>query len=292
MRATAISLVTTLLLTACATGGDGLEPKATMGKADSRLTEILAARSPEQRARDGVRHPAETIAFFQIEPGMTVAEGLPGGGWYTRILANYLGSDGGLYGVDYPQSMWEFFSFATPEWIERRSAATANFADTVASYTDNGIAARGFTFATVPEDIHGTVDRVLLIRALHNLNRLEDKAQSRSTALRAIDAMLKSDGMVGVVQHRAPESAPDDWADGSAGYLKQSTVIAMFEDAGFELVSSSEMNANPKDQPSTDDVVWRLPPSLRGSDNDPERKAAMLAIGESDRMTLLFRRAR
>ncbi len=102
--------------------------------------------------------------------------------------------------------------------------------------------------------------------------------------------MLAEDGLVGVVQHRAPESASDEWADGSKGYLKQSAVIAMFEQAGFELVAQSEINANPKDQPGADDFVWRLPPSLRTSRDDPALREAMLAIGESDRMTLTFRK--
>jgi len=93
------------------------------------------------------------------------------------------------------------------------------------------------------------------------------------------------------VQHRAPETASDEWADGSRGYLKQSAVIAMFETAGFQLVSKSEINANPKDKPGADDMVWRLPPSLRSSKEDPALREAMLAIGESDRMTLLFRKA-
>ena len=64
----------------------------------------------------------------------------------------------------------------------------------------------------------------------------------------------------------------------------------MFEEAGFELVASSEINANPKDKPGAEDVVWRLPPSLRGSKDNPEQRAAMEAIGESDRMTLLFKK--
>ena len=87
-----------------------------------------------------------------------------------------------------------------------------------------------------------------------------------------------------------PEDAPDEGADGSRGYLKQSQVIAMLEKAGFELVASSEINANPKDRPGPEDIVWRLPPSLNGSKDDPDKRAAMTAIGESDRMTLLFRK--
>jgi predicted methyltransferase len=255
------------------------------------LEQVIAARSAEDKARDGARNPAQTLEFFQLEPGMTVVEALPGGGWYTRILAPYLGSEGVLYGVNYPDRMWSMFSFATDDWISTRIASTGEFPDMVGEITDNGIEARGFTFSTVPPEVAGTVDRVLLIRALHNLNRFEAQAGTRSQALAAIRSMLKDDGLVGVVQHRAPLSAAESGTDGSRGYLLETDVIEAFEDAGFELVATSEINANPADQPGAEDTVWRLPPTLRSSKEDPELRAKMEAIGESDRMTLLFRKA-
>jgi len=258
--------------------------------ASDDLAAVLAARSAEERSRDAERHPQETLTFFRVEPGMTVAEGLPGGGWYSRILANYLGSEGTLYGVNYADRMYPMFGFGE-EWVEQRIAATAKFPSHVRDYTDNGIKAKGFTFGDVPTGIAGTVDRVLLIRALHNLNRFEASAGTLTQAMAAVRGMLKDDGLVGVVQHRAPESAADGGADGSRGYLKQAAVIKLFQDAGFELIDSSEINANPKDKPGPKDVVWRLPPSLSTSKDDPDLRAAMLAIGESDRMTLLFRKA-
>ena len=254
------------------------------------LNAVLASRSDEDKVRDDARQPLETLTFFQIKPGMTIAEALPGGGWYTRILANYLGQDGTLYGVNYPDSLWPMLSYASPEWIAERIAATQNFTAKVATFTDNGITAQGFTFDTVPPEVEGTVDRVLLIRALHNLNRFQQKAGTRSQALAATHAMLKKDGLVGVVQHRAPATASKEWADGNKGYLNEVAVIAMFAEAGFALVAQSEINANPMDQPSGEDSVWRLSPSLRGS-NDDEQRDVMVAIGESDRMTLLFRKA-
>jgi predicted methyltransferase len=55
-------------------------------------------------------------------------------------------------------------------------------------------------------------------------------------------------------------------------------------------VGSSEINANPKDQPTEQDVVWRLPPTFAMSKDKPEHKAQMEAIGESDRMTLKFKK--
>lgn len=258
---------------------------------NAALQSAVSTRSAEDKARDSARHPAETLAFFQVEPGMTVAEALPGGGWYSKILANYLGADGRLYGVNYPDALWPLFSFSTDEMVKKRVASTAKFPKLVAGFTDNHIQAKGFTFNTVPSKVLGTVDRVLLIRALHNLNRFEATTGMRSQALAAVRAMLTSDGLVGVVQHRAPATADDAGADGSRGYLKQANVIAIFEEAGFELVASSEINANPKDKPGAEDIVWRLPPSVSDSKDDPARKAAMLAIGESDRMTLLFRKS-
>jgi predicted methyltransferase len=255
------------------------------------LTQVLEARSEADRARDGARHPAETLSFFQVEPGMTVAEALPGGGWYTRILAPYLGAHGEIYGVNYMDEIWPLFGFMDEKQIKTRIAATNKFPSQVAEFTNNGISAKGFTFSTAPEKAYNTVDRFLIIRGLHNLNRFEDQIGSRSQALASMRVLLKNDGLIGVVQHRIPESADNSGADGSRGYLKQSAVIAMFEEAGFELAASSEMNANPKDQPGPKDIVWRLPPTLNGSEESPELKAAMQAIGESDRMTLLFKKA-
>lgn len=258
---------------------------------DTALLQVIESRSAADRARDNARHPAETLTFFQLQPGMTVAEVLPGGGWYTRILANYLGADATLYGVNYIDRMWPLFTSQTEEWRAARRAATEEFPTLVAGLTDTGIRAQGFTFNTVPGEAIGAVDRVLMIRALHNLNRFEAAQGTLSQALAAVRGMLKPDGLVGVVQHRLPESAPDAGADGSRGYLKQSTVVAAFQAAGFELLSSSEINANPADQPGAQDTVWRLPPTQRSSGDDPEERAAMAAIGESDRMTLLFRLA-
>nr|MBP6682436.1 methyltransferase [Halioglobus sp.] len=150
------------------------------------LRQVVAARSAEDRARDSARHPVETLEFFQVAPGMTVAEALPGTGWYTNILANYLGSKGALYGINYPDSMWPMFANATDEWVAQRIALTADFPELVKGFTDNGIRTAGFTFSTVPAEIAGTVDRVLLIRALHNISRFESTAGTRSQALAAV----------------------------------------------------------------------------------------------------------
>jgi predicted methyltransferase len=186
--------------------------------------------------------------------------------------------------------MWPLFGFFTPEWIDEMSARTAAFPAMVQGFTDNGIKTAGFTFETVPPELAGTLDRVLFVRALHNLMRFEEQAGTLSQALSAASLLLKEDGLIGVVQHRAPADADEQWASGSAGYLKQAMVTEAFEKAGFELVAHSELNANPLDKPTSDDSVWRLPPSLNGSGDDAQMRAEMIAIGESDRMTLLFKK--
>ena len=255
------------------------------------LKTIVMARDADQQSRDQYRRPVETLSFFKIKPGMKIAEALPGGGWYSQILAKYLGKDGALHGINYNEDMWARFGFFSEERIKEMASRTAKFPGLVSEFTDNGITSSGFTFASAPKQANASLDRVLFVRALHNLNRFENEAGTLTQALKVAHDLLKADGLVGVVQHRAPESATDDWADGSNGYLKQSAVISAFEKAGFELVSASEHNANSKDKPVEGDIVWRLPPSLNGVGDDEEKRKAMLAIGESDRMTLLFKKA-
>jgi predicted methyltransferase len=253
------------------------------------LAMALDAQPDEAKARYDARNPAATLAFFGIEPGMTVAEALPGGGWYSKILIPYLGSEGTLVGAHYPDDLWVNFGFPeerTAAFIERSNgwvASTEEWDVTGASVTD-------YKITTAPDAMMGTVDAALFIRALHNMNRFNDKGGYMDKALAETFAMLKSGGIVGVVQHRGPEGNSDEWATGANGYLKQSAVIAKFEAAGFELVETSEINANAKDVPSNEDFVWRLSPSLNGTEEGTPERAAAAAIGESDRMTLKFRK--
>ena len=144
-------------------------------------------------------------------------------------------------------------------------------------------AVTAFETDEMPESAAGTVDRVLIFRSMHGLansNQADD-------VLDAARKMLKADGMVGVVQHRAPAGASFDDYSPAPGYMKTEQVIAIFAANGFELVDQSEINANPKDTANWEGGVWTLPPVLRNGDQD---RAKYEAIGESDRMTLLFRK--
>ena len=100
--------------------------------------------------------------------------------------------------------------------------------------------------------------------------------------------LLKPDGMIGIEQHRAKPDAPYAYTDGSKGYLREADVIKFMEVNGFTYVGKSETNANKKDPANWEGGVWTLPPMMRGAKE--EDKARLQAIGESDRMTLLFRK--
>ena len=259
---------------------------------ESSLDSILAMQSDDHKARYAARHPKETLEFFEVKAGDTVVEALPGGGWYTKILLPLLGEEGNLIGVDYDQSMWQHFGgFATEEFIEKRKTWTTTWPDGTADWgIDHGAQISAAKFGAIPEELNGTADKVLLIRALHNVTRFEGKGGYLTTALNDSFNLLKPGGILGVVQHQAREDRSDEWADGNAGYLKQSFVVEAATQAGFELVDSSDVNNNELDQAKAGDIVWRLPPTLGGSKDNPEQAAAMNAIGESNRMTLKFKK--
>ena len=256
----------------------------------SALAAVLDAQPEEIKARYEHRHPLETLEFFGIEPGMTLLEGLPGGGWYTRLLLPYLGEDGRLIGASYSLELFPLFSFATEEFLAEQATWLTDWpAEAEAWRGDNGASISAFHFGSMPEEMAGTADAVLFVRMLHNLALFESEG-FLSEALADVYDVLKPGGVFGVVQHHAPDDLPDEWADGSNGYLKKQFVIDKAEAAGFEFVAESDINANDADQPTVEDFVWRLPPSLDTSDEDPELRAQYEAIGESNRMTLKFRK--
>jgi predicted methyltransferase len=222
---------------------------------------------------------------------MTVVEGLPGRGWYTKLLLPYLGKEGHLIGANYAQDMWPNFAFANEQFLETISTWLTDWPAGAEEWRDDDSATvTAFEFGSMPEELAGTADVVFFARVLHNLANYEEEGRFLTAALADTYMVLKPGGTFGVVQHHARDEMSDEFADGSHGYLKKAFVIAAAEQAGLEFVSESDINANSKDQPGEEDIVWRLPPSLATSADNAELKAAMEAIGESNRMTLKFRK--
>ncbi len=256
-----------------------------------RLAAVLDAQPAGIQARYPYRNPAETIRFIGIEPGMTVVEGLPGGGWYSRLLLPYLGEGGHLIGASYAMDLWPNFSFATEDFLRTQSTWATDWPIDAEEWRgESGATVAAFNFGAMPESLAGTADVVFLARVLHNAARFESVRPFLAELLADCFAVLKPGGVLGVVQHHARDDMSDEFADGSKGYLKKAFVIAAVEAAGFEFVGESDVNANPEDQPSEDDIVWRLPPSLATSAENPELRAKLEAVGESNRMTLKFRK--
>ena len=247
-------------------------------RTDPALVAAIAdPRRNEDRARDAFRKPAETLSFFQVGPAMKVGEYAPGGGWYSRLLGLYLGPKGKLVGL-YFNPLSGPFNEKSQQGI--RDGA-AKYPAEVAGWS--GLPAERFaamTLEAVPEAEKGTFDRIIVARAIHNLLRWN----IADSEIKTMRALLKDGGMIGIEQHRAKATAAYAYTDGSKGYLREGDVIKFMEVNGFDFVARSEVNANPRDTADYPQGVWELPPTLG------TKREALKAVGESDRMTLLFRK--
>lgn len=228
-------------------------------------------RAPANRARDRYRHPAETLAFFGVKPTQTIIEFLPAGGWYTEILAPLV-KGRGHYVALVPTAQGE---------------RTRNgLADKAAAYGVTQVATIDFKTgaSTIPA---GSADVLLTFRNVHNLLMQDDPAVA-SRVFKAFYTALKPGGVLGIVDHRLPEDM-DTGREKASGYIKKSTVVRLAREAGFKLAGESSVNANAKDTHDHPEGVWTLPPSYRLKDVD---RAKYTAIGESDRFTMKFVKAR
>lgn len=255
-------------------------------QASNKINAELAAAvaSPlrdKDRARDIYRKPGDTLTFFQITPDMKVGEYAPGGEWYSRLLGLYLGPKGKLVGLYFNPTSGPFNETQQKGIRDGAAKYPADIAGWSGLPADRFAA---YTLDAVPAAEKGTFDRIVVMRMMHNLLRWN----IADSEIKAMRDLLKPGGMIGIEQHRAKANAPYSYTDGSMGYLREKDVIAFMELYGFEYVGSSKANANPKDPANWPGGVWTLPPALRGAKD--EDKPRLQAIGESDRMTILFRK--
>lgn len=242
------------------------------------LDRVLAGdhRSEQNRARDAWRHPKETLSFFGLKQDMTVMEIWPGGGgWYTEILAPTLREHGNFIAASWdPKSESKYIQENSKKFAAKLAERPELYdrAKTVALQAPNEL-------KPVPD---ASVDMVLTFRNVHGWMG----NGSAEAMFKAMYAALKPGGILGVVGHRAKDTEPQD-PKAESGYVRTDYAIALAVKAGFELIGRSEINANPKDTKDHPNGVWSLPPSLDGGDTDREK---FVAIGESDRFTLRFRK--
>jgi predicted methyltransferase len=251
---------------------------------DAALQTAIAGpwRSEANRARDVWRHPAETLAFFGLKPGMTVLEIAPGAGWWTEILAPYAKATGGRYiatGADLNDSSLS----------ERARTARTNFAARWAAQPElfGTVEIVNFGPQSGPLGPPNSVDFVMTTRNVHNFL----PAGTTDKVFADVYAVLKPGGVFAVKDHRANPGPQDPQA--TSGYVTEAYVIEAAQKAGFRLDARSEINANPRDTKDHPFGVWTLPPirqtAPRGQPADPAfDRTRYDAIGESDRMTLRF----
>jgi predicted methyltransferase len=222
-------------------------------------------RSNANKARDRYRHPLEVLTFFGVKADSNVIEIMPGkAGYWAEILAPYL-KDRGHYTAS-----------GDPERdiapLKARIAASPELygKTTITEFTggDQEIAPPG------------SADFVLTFRNIHNWMR----AGTADAAFHAFFKALKPGGILGVEEHRSRPDQPQD-PQAKSGYVRQDYTNALAGKAGFKLIGSSEVNANPKDSKDYPEGVWTLPPTYRLKDQDRDKYSA---IGESDRFVLKF----
>ena len=275
----ALAAATAVIALAAPAAAQPSRSPALSATARQSLEPVLSnPRRAADTSRDVWRHPVETLAFCRIEPGMTVVDYMPGGGWWTRILVPYLGTSGRYIALNpdvrsAPDQMKQYMGNLAGTYPAKITEWTGAPAASFGAYNSDGL----------PPALAGTVDRVMIMRQIHNMQRF-GMLYAEMGALRRL---LKPGGMLCLEEHRAKPSASADYVDGSKGYMREKDVVALVEAHGFDLAGKSEINANRRDPADHAAGVWVLPPNLREGDKDRARYAA---IGESDRMTLLFRK--
>jgi predicted methyltransferase len=255
-------------------GVSGFAAAASAAVTDPQLTAVVASpdRAAAFKARDAIRHPAEELSFFGLTANMTVVELWPGSGYWSEILGPYLAKSGKYYVAQPPPGDKEEDA-GVAKWRARMAAHK----DRVGTITETMLGKDHFDVAPP-----NSADLIVTFRNLHNWVN----AGYADAALAGCFRALKPGGILGIEDHRGSNDRPQD-PKAESGYLRQDFTIALAKKAGFELVSSSEMNANPKDTKDWVDGVWTLPPTLSQGDKD---RARYVAIGEADNYVLKVRK--
>lgn len=243
-------------------------------------------RSEANIARNRYRHPVGTLTFLGLRDGMTVMEIWPGGGWYTEILAPVVRHNGqfiaAAYDVDVPDQ---------PQYRYRLQARLLEKFSAHPEIYDQAAIVPFSPPSSASLGEPGSIDIILTFRNTHGWvsDGLADQIFTEFARV------LKPGGILGVVQHRAKDNA-DPQVTSQMGYVSEQAVIELARNAGLYLEARSEVNANPADSKDYEQGVWSLPPGMamceeiQDKDEVDECRTRFRTIGESDRMTLRFRK--
>ncbi len=242
-------IITTLLLT--------LIGVANAGDIDAKVEAALAAeaRPAADTVRDRNRRPLETLKFFGLEDDMRVLELLPGGGWYTRVLAPVMAENGQLYVAIGTTTVSA--NVLTEPGFEKVEAIDAG---------DNLRRPPGSRHYVVDKVDFGVedIDMAVTFRNLHNFGP-EDRAKVN----RAVFKALKKGGVYGVVDHTARHMEPPNHENRRR--IDPVVVIKELLDIGFEFVAFSDLHYR--------------------ADDELEYEVGRRSVtGNTDRFTLLFRK--
>jgi predicted methyltransferase len=224
---------------------------------DMKVEAALAAESrPEaDRDRDRNRMPNETLNFFGLKDDMHVLELLPGGGWYTRVLAPVLAENGKLY-----------FALGSGR-VEERLIGTPGFEKVEALATNANLhRPKGERFYVIEDFEFGVsdLDMALTFRNMHNFD-----AEVRSVMNQQVFNSLKSGGLYGVVDHtkRHMEAMNSE----NRRRIDPVLVIKEMLDIGFEFVDYADLHFR--------------------ADDELEYEVGRRSVsGNTDRFTMLFRK--
>jgi len=201
---------------------------------EAKLKAALDAdiRTDKEKDRDRNRRPIDTLKFFGLRDDMKVVELIPGGGWYTKLLAPVVQDNGEYYAA-----------FGTGR-ISKSLVTEPGFEDIQVIGTDSKLyrkeGARLYTLETDGLGVTG-MDMVLTFRNYHNFDDAGRAAMNKS----AFDA-LKSGGIYAVVDHTRRHMEGDN--DENRRRIDPVLAIHEIEAAGFEFVDYSNLHYRPDDE--------------------------------------------
>jgi len=212
-------------------------------------------RTDKEKLRDKNRKPVKTLEFFGIKDDMKVLELIPGGGWYTKLLAPALAEKGQYYAALGTTRI-------TNNLLNKEGFSKAKILNKNGSMRYNSELG-GYQLTDINFGVKD-IDAVLTFRNYHNLEQ-----GSRISLNEKVFATLKPGGIYGVIDHTRRHMQKDNDENGR----RVDPVLAIKEilQAGFEFVDYSNLH-------------YRADDELR---YEVGRKTV---TGNTDRFTLLFKK--